>query len=300
VDVYHRGKTTHELCQGVGHVTIDRQQEGQTAAALEEHRPDAIIDMCGFTPQQVEEALLANPDLQHYVFCSSTAVYGQIGKTTPDEATPTDANSDYEVGKVACEDLLLEAHRKQHLPVTILRLAHPYGPGDQLLYCTGRESLFLDRMRSGRRIIIPGDGDTRIHPIYVEDAAGAFVHVLSRPDCLGRIFNLAGDEILSFDDYFASIARAIGKPLVAEHVPIAWLDAHSDLWADSKRKFTFAPIWCRYESAFDTSALKSTGFECLTDHDQGAALTIAWLDAHDMIPPSSDTDLEQIIADARA
>ena len=300
VAVYHRGKTSHELCQGVGHVTIDRQEKGQTAAAVKEHQPDAIIDMCGFWPDQVEEALLACPDLQHYVFCSSTAVYGQIGKTTPDETTPTDAKSDYEVGKVSCEDLLLKVQHERQIPVTILRLAHPYGPGDQLLYCTGRESLFLDRMRTGSPIVIPGDGDTRIHPIYVEDAARAFVHVLNRSDCLGRIFNLAGDEILSLDDYFASIARALGEPLVAAHVPIAWLDANSDLWAERKRKFTFAPIWCRYESAFDIGALKSTGIQFLTAHDPGAALNIAWLDAHGMIPPSSDTDLEQAIADARA
>ena len=296
VAVYHRGRTMHAFEGDVRDVTADRQEQGQTAAALKENRPEAIIDMCGYWSGQVEEAALAVPDLRQYVFCGSTAVYGRIGKTTPAESTPTDAGSEYERGKVACEDALLALSQERELGVTILRLAHPYGPLDQLLYGTGRESLFLDRMRHGRPIVIPGQGDTRIHPIYVDDAAHAFVHLLDHPDCLGRIFNLSGDEVLSLDDYFASIARALGKPLVASHVPVAWLDANGSLWAESKRNFKFAPTWCRYESAFDVTALRATGFRCQTDHDRGVEATIAWLDEQQLIPASSDDDLEDIVA----
>jgi len=295
VSVYHRGKTVSDLPEGVQHVTIDRDITGRTAAALRENRPDAVIDMCGYRREHLEEIVAGDLGLQHYVFCSSTAVYGRIGKSTPDETTATDAKSDYECGKVACEQLLLTMHQQRQFPVTILRLAHPYGPGDNLLYGTGRDSLFLDRMRHSRAIVIPGRGDTRLHPVYVEDAAEAFVHVLCRRDCIGRIFNLSGDQILSLDQYFASIARALGKPLVAEHVPIEWFDANSHLWSDQDRKFNFAPIWCRYESAFDVAALKATGFRCRMDHDRGVAATIDWLDARGMISLSSDSDLEDIV-----
>ena len=295
VAVYHRGKTACELPGGVRHVTIDRCVEGQTAAALRENRPDAVIDMCGYWPRHVKQVLAAGLDLHHYVFCSTTAVYGQIGKSTPDETTPIKAHSDYERGKAACEHLLLSVHYERGVPVTILRLAHPYGPGDHLLYSTGRESLFLDRMRHGRSIVIPGQGDTRIHPIYVEDAAQAFVHALGRQDCIGRILNLAGDEVLSLDEYFASIARALDRPLVADHVPVAWLEANSHLWSGMDRTFDFGPNWCRYESAFNVAALGTTSFRCQTDHDQGAAATIAWLDERGMIPPSSDDDLEDVV-----
>ena len=53
VEVYHRGQTPGELPEGVGHVTVDRSIPGQTRAALEEHRPEAVIDMCGCRPGQV-------------------------------------------------------------------------------------------------------------------------------------------------------------------------------------------------------------------------------------------------------
>ena len=113
VQVYHRGKTVGNLPDVVQHVTIDRDVRGQVQAALKQNSPDAIIDMIGFRPEQVEEVIAADLDLEHYVFCSSTAVYGQIGKNTSDEASSLDPHSAYELGKVGCEELLLEGHAKR-------------------------------------------------------------------------------------------------------------------------------------------------------------------------------------------
>lgn len=126
VQVYHREKTECNLPDGVQHVTIDRNVRGHTRAALKQNNPDAVIDMIGFRPEQVEEVIAANLDLEHYVFCSTTAIYGQIGKSTPYEASRPRTHSAYEFGKVGCEELLLETHATRGIPVTFLRLAHPY------------------------------------------------------------------------------------------------------------------------------------------------------------------------------
>ncbi len=295
VDVYHRGKTPCKFPEEVHHVTIDRETEGQTGTALRENRPDAIIDMCGYRPSQVREVLMAVPDLRHYVFCSSTSVYGRIGPGRPDETTQIDPRSAYERGKAGCECQILSIHFELGIPVTILRLAHPYGPGDHLLYSTGRESLFLDRMLRGRSIVIPGSGTSRIHPIYVRDAAQAFVHVLNRQSCVGRVYNLAGDEVLTLNEYFSSIGRVLERPVVATQVPVDWFAGNRHLWEGRKRNFDFAPIWCEYEGAFDVRALHETGFRWETDHDSGVAATINWLKGKQMIPTSSNEDLEDIV-----
>ena len=198
VTVYNRGRTVASLPAGVQRVVIDRRVPGQLGQALGEHRPDAVIDMIGYGIRDVQEVYSALPQLHHYVFCSSTAVYGRIGRSTPCESDAVDPDSTYTFGKVACDEWLMDKYRTSGFPVTSLRLAHPYGPRDHLLYTTGRESLFLDRIRRGRPIIIPGTGRTRIHPIYVQDAAKAFVHVLGRSECMGQIYNLSGDQILTF------------------------------------------------------------------------------------------------------
>ncbi len=295
VAVYNRGRTPAQLPSGVQRFVVDRKVPGQLAAALRDHPPDAIIDMIGYIVEDVEEVYSALPSLLHYVFCSTTAVYDRIGKTTPDESTPVAPYDSYPLGKVACEQFLTEKYHSSSFPTTILRLAHPYGPRDHLLYTAGREALFLDRMRHSRPIIIPGSGQTRIHPIYVEDAARAFVHVLGRPECMGCIYNLAGEQILTLDEYFASIARVLGVPFVARKFPADFFKDNAHLWAEWRRQFNFGANWVNYESAFDTSALQRSGFRCHTDHDTGVALTLEWLDANRLIPQSSDEDEEDMI-----
>ncbi len=210
---------------------------------------------------------------------------------------PPDTEHPYGHGKVACDEFLTEQYRKNGRPVTSLRLAHPYGPRDHMLYTTGRESLFLDRMRRGRTVIIPGTGQTRMHPIYVKDAARAFVYVLGRTECMGKIYNLSGDEILTLDEYFASIARVLGVPLVARRIPHEWFRDNAQLWSDWRRNFDFGYNWPYYESAFDVTALRQTGFRCQTDHDSGVALMMEWLDSNGLVEPSSDKDEEDLIFD---
>lgn len=291
VEVYHRGKTQADLPKMARHVLVDRKARGQVVEALRQSCPDAVIDTCGYVAEDLDEIVQLAPPLKRYVFCSSTAVYGQIGKSTPNELSPVKPTSAYEIGKIACENLLLLAAR-QEFPITILRLAHPYGPLDELIYSTGGDSLFLDRMRRQKAIVIPSAGDTRMHPIYVADVAEAFAHAMESDDCAGRCFNLAGDKVLSHDEYFGSIARVLGVPLVAEHIPGTWFEQHGELWAGQKRNFTFAGVWHRYESAFDVQSLRATGFRCRTNHDQGVAANVAWLDQHRKIPVSTDNDLE--------
>ena len=295
VTVINRGRTRVALPAGVGNVVADRSVEGQVSDALGQLKPDAVIDMIAFKTEHVDQVITALPDIGHYVFCSTTALYGVIGETTPDESTPAAPDSDYTFGKVACEERLDLAAREQGFAYTSLRLAHPYGPGDDILYTTGRESMFLDRMRRQRAVIIPGSGLTRLHPIYAEDAARAFVHVLNRDDCMGKIFNLAGPQILTLDEYFESIARVLDVPLVAVRVPHTFFKERVDLWADAKRKFDFGFNWVHYQTAFSTTALEATGFQCPTDHDAGIALTMQWLDAENLIDASSDGDGEEKI-----
>ena len=112
---------------------------------------------------------------------------------------------------------------------------------------------------------------------------------------MGKIYNLAGDEILSLDEYFASIARALQVPLVARKIPHEFFRDNVQLWSDWRRKFDFGFNWVRYQSAFEVSALRQTGFRCQTNHDTGVALTMEWLDSTGLIDPSSDKDEEDLI-----
>ena len=112
---------------------------------------------------------------------------------------------------------------------------------------------------------------------------------------MGRTYNLAGDQILTLDEYFASIAGVLGVKLAPRRIPADFFRQNARLWDGSKRKFDFGFNWVNYESAFDITALRKAGFGCLTDHDTGVARTLEWLDANRLIPQSSDQDMEDLI-----
>ena len=54
----------------------------------------------------------------------------------------------------------------------------------------------------GPFLIIPGDGQTQMQPILREDAARCVVEAISKPELLGKIIELGGPEVLTYEKLF--------------------------------------------------------------------------------------------------
>lgn len=68
----------------------------------------------------------------------------------------------------------------------------------------------------GPVLVIPGDGQTKFQPILREDAARCVVEAIEKADLLGKIVELGGPEVVTFEsiyDWFLD-ARGIKKPKV--------------------------------------------------------------------------------------
>lgn len=66
----------------------------------------------------------------------------------------------------------------------------------------------------GPLIVIPGNGQTQFQPILREDAARCVVEAIGKPGLLGKIVELGGPEVVTFEtiyDWFLQ-ARGIKKP----------------------------------------------------------------------------------------
>jgi uncharacterized protein YbjT (DUF2867 family) len=75
----------------------------------------------------------------------------------------------------------------------------------------------------GPVVIIPGDGKTQYQPILRDDAARCVVEAVGKADLLGKIIELGGPEVVTFEtiyDWFLT-ARNIKKPRM--HLPPALL-----------------------------------------------------------------------------
>ena len=258
--------------------------EAAVRVAAEEDAFDAAIDLIGCAEEDAHSIVRALGGLcPQLVFCSSVAVYAAPAACYPiHEDEPLRPAGAYARGKATCEDILLTAHARGDLPVTILRPAQTYGEGAVPAHVFGRRGGVLHRLRSGQPVLLPGDGTALRVACYVDDVAAAFVGALGSARTLGRAYNVAGDEWLTWNDYTALLATAAGGPSpTVVYVP-------TDVLARA------APAWARplierdqYNAIYDNAAAKADlGFHYRTHAADGLRRTVAWLDRRGLIQPA--------------
>jgi uncharacterized protein YbjT (DUF2867 family) len=92
----------------------------------------------------------------------------------------------------------------------IFRPSIIYTPGDPWL-------TLLDRLSRLPAMPISGSGKARFQPVWAEDAAEAVMNSLSGTD---STYELAGPEVLSYDDIVRTVLRAAGRRRRLLHVPL--------------------------------------------------------------------------------
>ena len=87
---------------------------------------------------------------------------------------------------------------------TILRFSFILGEDGGVLHDFERAANF------GPFLIIPGDGKTQIQPIIRDDAARCVVEAIGKPDLLGKIIELGGPEVVTYETMFDWFIHARG------------------------------------------------------------------------------------------
>jgi UDP-glucose 4-epimerase len=117
--------------------------------------------------------------VQKVVFASSAAVYGDGDGSPITEDAVLRPLSPYGVDKLASEHMMRAYASTHGLPSTPLRFFNVYGPRqDPSSPYSGVISIFADRARAGKPIMIFGDGLQTRDFVYVEDVARAVVAAL--------------------------------------------------------------------------------------------------------------------------
>lgn len=75
----------------------------------------------------------------------------------------------------------------------------------------------------GPFLIIPGDGKTQIQPILRDDAARCIVEAIGKADLLGKIIELGGPEVVTYETMFDWFIKARGIKKGKLHLPPALL-----------------------------------------------------------------------------
>lgn len=137
------------------------------------------------------------------------------------------------------------------LNYTIVRSAVIFGPGDQFTTAFSR----LLRLLPGF-VMIPGEGNTLLQPVWIEDLVNCLALTIERDDLIGRTISIGGIEALSFRQILVYLMESMGiqRRFWSVSPPALRLLA---LLADQFPKFPVSIYWLDYLAVDRTTSLDS-------------------------------------------
>lgn len=153
---------------------------------------------------------------------SGGAVYGRPHYLPIDEAHPVNPISAYGVVKVAIEQYLRMYEANYCLAPTIIRLANPYGLGQNSLGQLGAVNTFIHLALTGQPATIWGDGSVVRDFIYIADVI-ALLLAAAESDEQGT-FNCGGGAGTSLTDLMEMVEQVTGKTLQRQFKPARSFD----------------------------------------------------------------------------
>ncbi|MBM4134996.1 MAG: NAD(P)-dependent oxidoreductase [Nitrospira sp.] len=140
----------------------------------------------------------------HFIFLSSSMVYGHFLSEEIDEGHPLEPIGIYGALKVAGEKIVIAYQQVFGLPYTIIRPSALYGPR-----CISRRvgQLFLESALSGCELQVDGDGSERLDFTYVDDLVEGIKLVIRNPASRSQIFNMTYGQSRSINDLVSIVRR---------------------------------------------------------------------------------------------
>ena len=197
--------------------------EAALAAALYKSRPDCVVHLAAEIASQRSERKLREVNVDgterlllaclaggqgedegggaggpRFVF-SSTVVTGDARGALLSEEEPLPVETPYGRSKQEAERLVLASG----LPAVVIRPSHVYGPGGWYA-----EEL-VARLRQPGRFAVIGGGENLWDVVHVEDVVSALILAVEDAPP-GSIYHVADDEPISFYDFMALTAKALG------------------------------------------------------------------------------------------
>ena len=240
-------------------IIADMNDEADVAKKLEGLSFDTVCEFIGFTVEQVErDYRLFKGKTHQYIYTSSASAYHKPSADHRITEGTTLANPywQYSRDKVSCEEFLMKKYREEGFPVTIVRPSHTYDERDIPLGVLGKNGCWqvIKRMKEGKPVIIQGDGTSLWHVTFNSDFAIGYTALMGNRHAIGEAFQITGDETLTWNQIYATIADALGVELKAYYVSSAFLAAVGDKYGYD---YTGALIGDKSSSVvFDNTKLK--------------------------------------------
>jgi nucleoside-diphosphate-sugar epimerase len=291
MDLYllNRGQSHRSVPAGAKVLPADIRDENSVKRALGNLTFDAVVDWIAFTPEHIKTDIkLFKGITKQFIFISSASAYHTPPLNLPVLESTALYNPvwDYSQNKIACEELLVEAYRKEGFPFTIVRPSHTY---DVTLLPMHGGWTTVNRMRQGKKVVVHGDGTSLWTLTHHKDFAVGLVGLLGNVHALGEAFHITSNEYLTWNQIFEIVADAAGTKADMVHIPSDLIMKFDKDWGDGLLGDK------SHSMIFDNSKIKSVvpEFNCVIPFAQGAREIIAWYDA-DPARQKIDADVDKM------
>jgi nucleoside-diphosphate-sugar epimerase len=277
IDLYllTRGQRAVDI-PGAKTITADINDSEQTAAVLEGHEWDCVVNWIGFFPSEAERDIaLFKGKTKQYIYISSASAY-QKPPATPfiTEETPLENPFwEYSRNKIACEKRLMQ---EENFPVTIVRPSLTYGETVVPMAIGGwNDYAMIDRIKKGRQIIVHGDGSSLWSITHSDDFAKGFVGLIGNKKSVGEAFHITTDEVLTWDQIYTALAHACGVKPNLIHIPTDFIVKFNPSQIGNLQGDKAVSV------IFDNSKIKRfvPEFEATIPFAEGIKRTVEWYEA---------------------
>lgn len=298
VVLFNRGTKQLSFAGEVEQLTGNRQDREQFAAVMRGQQFDVVIDMICFNEEDARSTVeVFSSRVQQLIICSSIAAYKRPYKLLPIKEADIELFDDptyfYGFQKANMERYLNRMIAEEKLPITIIRPSLTYGVGAANIGVFRQNYGIVDRIRSGKPLIMFGDGTTPWNFTFAPDLARGFVGVLGNPNSYGQSYHVTNEDAHIWEDLYLEIGRIVGKAPIIKHMP-------------SELLFHAAPNLCghlyyekSYAGLFDNSKIKRDvpGFQASISLNEGLRTILDWFEreAH-AVDPEKDALEDRLVS----
>jgi len=281
----NRGNRADVMPEGVHQIIADIHNEADVAEKVKDMVFDTVCEFIGFTVEDVErDYRLFKGKTRQYIYTSSASAYNKpaAGYVITEGTSLANPYWQYSRDKIACEEFLMKKYREDGFPVTIVRPSHTYDERKIPLGVHGKNGSWqvIKRIMEGRPVIIHGDGSSLWTLTFNTDFAVGYTGLMGNRHAIGEAVQITGDETLTWDQIYATIADALCVELHPYHVASDFLAA-----AGEKYDFDFEGSLVGDKAVsvvFDNSKLKRLVPDMRTSvrFDQGVRIALNYILTH--------------------
>ncbi|NEP14085.1 MAG: NAD(P)-dependent oxidoreductase [Symploca sp. SIO2C1] len=227
--------------------------------------------------QLLAKYALKEPQFKRFVHVSTIGVHGHVKNPPGDENCPMDPGDVYQETKLKGELWIRDFAKQEGLPVTVIRPAGIYGPGE-------KRFLKIFKMVVKKWVPLIGDGNNLLHFIHVDDLTNFFLLTATHPQAVGEVFICGSQEAITLNKMISIISEYYGISVKFIKLPAAPLFTLGDFFELICRPFGIEPPIYRRRLAFytkdrsfNTAKMRNLlGFEPAHSDEEGLKELAQW------------------------